>query len=119
MPDCIDMDILVPESSTKRTLREHSRQELMALYFPHVFVVSAAILLFAYTHDPNLASLLISLVPEKCGRTLVFLILMLEEFRLILFIGSIPSLLTFQLHVLFFGAVTEKLQNLRKLDSMT
>ena len=89
---------------------DHSAQDLIAIYVPHMIIFGAALLIgCCYIYDPTLRLLLYSALPERYQNWLTFTMCLAEEIRLLLICSGVvvPVL---QLQVISFDKVNVELE---------
>ena len=89
-------------------LREHSVQDLIAIYLPHITITTAAVIGGCYLYDPSMKILLYSALAEKYQNWLSYGICFVEEIRFLArLLGTVVT--AWQIQLLAFELVTNEL----------
>ena len=92
-------------------LLEHSLQDLIAMYMPHLALCSASFIWACYIYDPSLRLLLYFELPERYQSWLTFTVCFVEEIRFFLVVFGVGSPML-QLQVISFDQVNTHLETI-------
>ena len=98
-------------------LREYSLQDLIALSVPYMIILLVVAIGTCYISDPSMPVLLYSGLPKSYQSWLTFVVLFVQEMRLLLTLGSVFTPVI-QLQVLSFDAVIAHLEGIANSAAM-